>query len=161
VHGLRSAANLLGWTRLLDEWIGGVLDRGATANASDDLADAVKRTRAFVFGGDLDAAAPERAADGSLRFELRGACYDAHVRSITIDGDVGAVIERAFAESTPPAPSAPEAVVLRVLIADVPATIADAVVRDAALACATDALAWVLAADPRRRRVLVARRAAS
>jgi hypothetical protein len=159
VHGLRCAGNLLGWTRLLDEWIGRVLDDGTRTDAASELAEAVKRTRAFVFGGDLDAATPEIDSEGAICFELRGEPYRVRAKSITIDGALEPAIEHAF-ESFGGMRADHEGVSLAVVVASIGSSIDDADARDGALGSATDALAWVLTTDPSRRRILLARRVA-
>lgn len=82
MHGLRCEPGLLGWTRLLDEWVVGLASvEVGTGSLWDDrsstiatLADAITRVRTFA--GRSDDIAPTTAdAQGGLQFELQGVCY--------------------------------------------------------------------------------------
>ena len=75
VRGLRCEPALLGWTRLLDEWVVG--PSPPTSNLESErrlLADAVNRVRSFALADEqIDPTEPLR--DGTLRFELQGRVY--------------------------------------------------------------------------------------
>ncbi len=83
MHGLKSAGDFSGWTRLCDEWLVGLerfsFDGGGNAwdtasNTLVTLTDAAERTRRFARGGaDVADIAPDDA--GLLRFELQGYDY--------------------------------------------------------------------------------------
>lgn len=85
MHGLRCDPMLLGWTRLLDEWVVGLPrynrrapsdpvcweDQGLTLST---LADAATRVRSFAYReADIEPTVP--LADATLRFELQGRQY--------------------------------------------------------------------------------------
>lgn len=85
MHGLRCDPELLGWTRLLDEWVVG-LSRTHRAGPSDPvcweapgpalatLADAATRVRSFAYREpEIEATLP--LEDGTLRIELQGRLY--------------------------------------------------------------------------------------
>jgi hypothetical protein len=89
MHGLRCDPALLGWTRLLDEWVVGLI-RGPRDAASDPvcwgdpaetvgtLADAATRVRAFAYRE--NGTEPSRLRpDGVLQVELQGQSYCAAV----------------------------------------------------------------------------------
>jgi hypothetical protein len=85
MHGLRCTPSLLGWTRLLDEWVVGLVrynreslsdpvcwqDRARTL---DTLADAATRARSFAYR-ESDVSPTVPGPDGMLRFELQGLPY--------------------------------------------------------------------------------------
>ena len=85
MHGLRCDPMLLGWTRLLDEWIVGLTrynrdaptepvcweGRGTTLLT---LADAATRVRSFAYReADIEPTVP--LEDATMRFELQGRAY--------------------------------------------------------------------------------------
>ena len=85
MHGLRCDPTLLGWTRLLDEWVVG-LTRYNRSTAKDPvcweerdrtsstLADAATRVRSFAYrAADIESTLP--LDDTTLRFELQGRVY--------------------------------------------------------------------------------------
>ncbi len=81
MHGLRCAPGLLGWTRLLDEWVVGLSHLETTAPCWEDpqatvltLADAVTRVRTFAGRSD-DPTRTVPDGQGTLRFELQGVAY--------------------------------------------------------------------------------------
>lgn len=85
MHGLRCDPALLGWTRLLDEWVVGLTrynrstpsdpvcweDRGRTLST---FADAATRVRSFAYR-DTDIEATVPLAGAMLSFELQGRSY--------------------------------------------------------------------------------------
>jgi len=85
MHGLRCDPMLLGWTRLLDEWVVGLTRYNR--NASTDpvcwedprrtlstLADAATRVRSFAYReADIEPTVP--LVDATLSFELQGRAY--------------------------------------------------------------------------------------
>ncbi|MEM7137376.1 MAG: hypothetical protein AAF500_12390 [Myxococcota bacterium] len=85
MHGLRCSPALVGWTRLLDEWVVGLtsFNRPSASSATcwEDLAStratlvaAAARARSFA----LASPSEDRLAfeeDGTLRFELQGCSY--------------------------------------------------------------------------------------
>ena len=85
MHGLRCDPALLGWTRVLDEWVVGLMsaephtpsewiDWSRPDSGIDTLARAVTRVRSFAFREEsIDPTTP--LEDGMLRFELQGRPY--------------------------------------------------------------------------------------
>ena len=97
MHGLRCTPALLGWTRLLDEWVVGLTryNRGALSDAVcwqdpartlDTLLDAVMRVRSFAYQRESDLGPTAPGPDGLLRFELQGVCYVVACRQQWPDG---------------------------------------------------------------------------
>ncbi|MGB5812234.1 MAG: hypothetical protein WBG86_16980 [Polyangiales bacterium] len=90
MHGLRCAPTLLGWTRLLDEWVVG-LPRYNRATPTDPtcwedeastrqtLADAAEAVQRFAHA-DSQARPVRVEPNGILRFELQGCGYVVSVR---------------------------------------------------------------------------------
>lgn len=85
MHGLRCTPSLLGWTRLLDEWLVGLLPDNREslsdpvcwqdqARTLDTLADAATRVRSFAYR-ESDVSPTVPGPDGLLRFELQGLPY--------------------------------------------------------------------------------------
>ena len=85
MHGLRCSPALLGWTRLLDEWVVGLTRYNRTSlsdpvcwqetpDTVQTLADAATRVRRFAW---VDGEGTPTALDddGALRFELQGCDY--------------------------------------------------------------------------------------
>lgn len=85
MHGLRCDPTLLGWTRLLDEWVVGLTrynrcgptdpvcweEQGRTLST---LADAATRVRSFAYrAAEIDPTVP--LDDATLSFELQGQSY--------------------------------------------------------------------------------------
>ncbi len=90
MHGLRCTPSLLGWTRLLDEWVVGLVryNRESLSDAVcwqdpartlDTLADAATRVRSFAYR-ESDVSPTVPGPDGLLRFELQGLSYVAACR---------------------------------------------------------------------------------
>lgn len=85
MHGLRCSPALLGWTRLLDEWVVGLTDFDRTyadeptcwddpAHTQATLVSAARRVVAFALGaGDADPIVVH--PDGFVGFELQGLRY--------------------------------------------------------------------------------------
>jgi hypothetical protein len=85
MHGLRTDPALLGFTRLLDEWVVGLPHYNCRSEADPvcwedrrrtlrTLADAATRVRSFGYReADLESTIP--LDDGTLRFELQGCVY--------------------------------------------------------------------------------------
>lgn len=85
MHGLRCSPSLLGWTRLLDEWVVGLSEYKSAspsepvcwedeARTRATLASAATRVRSFAYR-ESDIEPTEPCADGMLRFELQGCTY--------------------------------------------------------------------------------------
>lgn len=85
MHGLRCDPRLLGWTRLLDEWVVGLIrdarDAAAPAVRWDDpdqttstLTEAATRVRSFAYR-ESEIEPTRLHADGVLRVELQGRAY--------------------------------------------------------------------------------------
>lgn len=104
--GLRCAPGLLGWTRLLDEWVVAVADHteplvdpGAIVSSFADAA-----TRVRTFSGRVDHVDPTVADEqGTLRFDLQGIDYvvaTEHRSFASADdmvAEVGAILDEAAA----------------------------------------------------------------
>ncbi len=85
MHGLRCSPSLLGWTRLLDEWVVGLTQYNRAspsesvcweheARTRATLASAATRVRSFAYH-EAEIEPTEPRADGTLRFELQGCTY--------------------------------------------------------------------------------------
>ena len=92
MHGLRCDPMLLGWTRLLDEWVVGLTRYNRDAPAEPvcwegrgttllTLADAATRVRSFAYReADIEPTVP--LEDATMSFELQGRAYRVPSRPI-------------------------------------------------------------------------------
>jgi hypothetical protein len=85
MHGLRCDPRLMGWTRLLDEWVVSLPQYNLASEADSvcwedrgrtllTLANAATRVRGFAYGK-ADRELTNPLDDGTLRFELQGCVY--------------------------------------------------------------------------------------